>query len=57
MAVAVKEVEGGTGGRGEMVEIDHGVEGEESDEGLVREVVVEEEEEVLFEGEELVVGG
>lgn len=57
MAVAVKEVEGGTGGRCEMVEIDHGVEGEESDEGVVGEVVVEEEEEVLLEGEELVVGG
>ncbi|XP_022634073.1 uncharacterized protein LOC111241259 [Vigna radiata var. radiata] len=29
------EVEGETGGRGEMVEIDHGIEGEESDEGVI----------------------
>jgi len=57
MTGAVEEVEGGTGGRGEMVEIDHGIEGEESNEGVVGEVVVEEEEEFLLEGEELVVGG
>ncbi|XP_017413241.1 uncharacterized protein LOC108324825 [Vigna angularis] len=31
--------------------------GEESDEGVIREVVVKEEEEVLLEGEQLVVGG
>ncbi|WVY94461.1 hypothetical protein V8G54_033549 [Vigna mungo] len=51
------KVEGETGGRGEMVEIDHGIEGEESDEGVIEEVVMEEEEEVLLEGEQLVVGG
>jgi len=34
-----------------MVEIDHGVEGEESDEDVVGEVVVEEEKEVFLKGE------
>ncbi|KOM27063.1 hypothetical protein LR48_Vigan393s000700 [Vigna angularis] len=40
-----------------MVQVSHGIEGEESDEGVIGEVVVDEEEEVLLEGEQLVVGG
>lgn len=55
MAVAVKDEERGKVGRREMVEIDHGVEGDERDEGVVGQVV-EEVEELVLEGRKFVLG-